>query len=201
MAVDNRTHPPDCDCAVCEAARGGVDAEGQRMLRELDLLRTTVPGQRIEGPDPEPAGGGCGCGCWFAILLLALLAVVIVGAVGYWQGFLPEVIEDRIPFTGGSDNGERDDPDSTRAGPGPHCHRRGRHGGVHRTTLRVYERLRRRPGHSGRLLQCHQRRRLDGQHELVERCPHRTVVRRSHRRQRTRSVVAAPRQWAERDDP
>ena len=84
---------------------------------------------------------------------------------------------------------------------GPHCHRRGRHGGVRRTTLRVYERLRRRPGHSGRLLQCHQRRRLDGQHELVERCPHRTVVRRSHRRQRTRSVVAARRQWTERGDP
>ena len=119
MAIDNRTHPPDCDCAVCEAARGGVDAEGQRMLRELDLLRTTVPGQRIEGPDPEPAGGGCGCGCWFGIFLLALLAVVIVGAVGYWQGFLPEVIEDRIPFTGGSDNGERDDPDGTPAGRDP----------------------------------------------------------------------------------
>ena len=119
MAIDNRTHPPDCDCAVCEAARGGVDAEGQRMLRELDLLRTTVPGQRIEGPDPEPAGGGSGCGCWFGIFLLALLAVVIVGAVGYWQGFLPEVIEDRIPFTGGSDNGERDDPDSTMAGRDP----------------------------------------------------------------------------------
>ena len=113
MAIDNRTHPPDCDCAVCEAARGGVDAEGQRMLRELDLLRTTVPGQRIEEPDPEPAGGGCGCGCWLVILLLAVLTVVIVGAVGYWQGFLPEVIEDRIPFTGGSDNGERDDPDGT----------------------------------------------------------------------------------------
>ncbi len=54
----DRTHPPDCDCAVYEAARGGVDAEGQRMLRELDQLRTTVPGQRIEEPDPEPAGGG-----------------------------------------------------------------------------------------------------------------------------------------------
>ena len=114
MAIDTSKHPPDCDCAVCEAARGGVDAEGQRLLRELDLLRTTVPGQRIESPDPEPqpASGGCGCGCWFAILLLALLAVVIVGAVGYWQGFLPEVIEERIPFTG-SDNGEGDEPDST----------------------------------------------------------------------------------------
>ena len=113
MASDTRTHPPDCDCAVCEARRGGVDAEGQRLLSEVDRLRSTVPGQRIEEPDPEPAGGGCGCGCWFVILLLA---VVIVGAVGYWQGFLPEVIEDRIPFTGGSDNGdsgERDGPDST----------------------------------------------------------------------------------------
>ena len=75
------------------------------------------PVDRIPGPfDPEPKSqsGGCGCGCGSFVLLLAI--VVIVGAVAYWQGFLPGFIEELLPWGDGDSEFSQSDGDDTEEG-------------------------------------------------------------------------------------
>ena len=60
-----------------------------------------------DGAEPESIKGRRGCCCGIFVLLLAV--VIIVGAVAYWQGFLPGFIEELIPL------GDRDN-ESSQAG-------------------------------------------------------------------------------------
>ena len=60
-----------------------------------------------DGAEPESKKGRFGCCCGIFVLLLAV--VIIVGAVAYWQGFLPGFIEELLPL------GDRDN-ESSQAG-------------------------------------------------------------------------------------